>query len=78
MLNGFNQPQDLTSGGTPSQSTVNKDLKAENGVNGKLESYCKTDESDEKPYFQLSFDNKYKVIDILALHRVPLIMIMTC
>ena len=61
---GVNQPQDITSRGTPSQSSVNKDLKAENAVDGKLESYCETDKSDEKPYFQLSFDKPYKVIYI--------------
>ena len=60
----INQPQDITSRGTPSQSSVSKDLKAENAVDGILESYCETDEFDEKPYFQLSFDNKCKVIYI--------------
>ena len=58
------QPQDITSRGTPSQSSVIKDLKAENAVDWILESYCETEPSDAKPYFQLSFDNTSKVIYI--------------
>lgn len=47
------QPQDITSWGTPSQSSVIKDLKAENAVDVILESYWETELSDAKPYFQL-------------------------
>ena len=47
------QPQDITSWGTPSQSSVIKDLKAENAVDVILESYWETELSNAKPYFQL-------------------------
>ena len=41
---GITEPEDITSRGTPSQSSVNNGLKAENAVDGILESYCETDE----------------------------------
>ena len=65
------QPQDITSRGTPSQSSVIKDLKAENAVDWILESYCETEPSDAKPYFQLSFVNTYKVIYIDITYDSP-------
>ena len=68
---GITEPQDITYRGTPSQSSVKKDLKAKNAVDGILESYCETDESGAKPYFQLSFVNTYKVIYIDITYDSP-------
>ena len=58
---GNSQPQDITSRGTPSQSSTNRYLTAERAVDSTLESYCETLTSDPKPYFLLSFDSKHKV-----------------
>ena len=58
---GNSQPQDITSRGTPSQSSTNRYLTAEKAVDSILESYCETLISDPKPYFLLSFNPKHKV-----------------